>query len=95
MAQPARSYEPVASPSTDPVTSLALPAAAQVIAVGDAAVEWSASPARALHEQLLQSFGTAAPVRDDRLPLRWRLVAIGGAVMAPWLAIGAAWSLLA
>ena len=81
MAQAACAYEPDATPR-----SLALPAAPQVIAVGDAAVVWTESPARALHDQLVQSFATPAR-RDDRLPLGVRLAAIGVAVAAPWAAI--------
>lgn len=87
MAQPARSIEPV--------HSVTLPSAAQVVAVGEVAVEWSASPARALHEQLLQSFGETAPSADERYPARVRLLIIGTAVLVPWLAIGGAWAALA
>lgn len=89
MAQAARTLDPVDLP----VHCVALPA--QVVSVGDGAIEWSQSPARALHEQLLQSFGAQAPARDDRLPLRLRLAAIGAAVATPWIALGAAWSLIA
>ena len=90
MAQPARSLDPVAVPAR----SVPLPAAPQVIAVGDAPVAWTESPARALHEQLVQSFATPA-ARDDRLPLRARVAIIGAAVVAPWVAIGLAFVALA
>lgn len=90
MAQVARTLDPVAAPAR----SIPLPAAPQVIAVGDAPVEWSASPARALHAQLVQSFATPAR-RDDRLPLRLRVAVVAAAVLAPWLAIGLAMAALA
>lgn len=91
MAQPARSL----NQSAMPAIAVTLPAAASVVAVGDAPVEWSASPARALHEQLLQSFATPARPRADRLPVGTRLAIIGVATLVPWLAILGGWALLA
>lgn len=91
MAQAQRSFDPVEVPAG----TLPLPAAPVVVAVGDAPVEWSASPARALHQQLLQSFGAPAASRPDRLPVGARLAIIGAAVMAPWVAIVGAWVALA
>lgn len=91
MAQPARSHEHDAAPAP---LSVPLPAAPQVIAVGDAPVAWSESPARALHEQLVQSFASVDQP-DDRWPLRTRALAISAAVLAPWIAIGLAVAALA
>lgn len=92
MAQIARSFDPV----DVPVASIPLPAAPLVVAVGDAPIEWSASPARALHEQLMQSFAAHPPVADDdRFPLRTRATIIVAASLVPWVVIFGAWTALA
>ncbi|KQT34681.1 hypothetical protein ASG29_00485 [Sphingomonas sp. Leaf412] len=74
---------------------MTLPPAAAVVPVGDSPIEWSASPARALHEQLMRSFAAPAPVRPDRLPVGARLGIIGVATLVPWIAILGGWALLA
>jgi hypothetical protein len=91
MAQLARSHDHAAEAAP---LSVSLPVVPQVIAVGDAPVAWSESPARALHEQLVRSFASVDQP-DDRWPLRTRALVISAAVLAPWIAIGLAVAALA
>ena len=75
----------------DPAPDRTAGGAPVVVPVGGAAVEWDAeSPARLLHQQLTATFCAPQRVRDDRLPLGTRMAVIAAAVLAPWVAIGAA-----
>jgi len=61
-----------------------------LITLGEHDVAWAASPARQLHDRLLESF--REPARDTPKPLsrRMRLAILGGSVTLLWSLIGAA-----
>lgn len=60
-----------------------------LITLGEHDVAWAASPARQLHDRLLESF--REPVRDSPMVLsrRKRLAILGGSVALLWSLIGA------
>lgn len=80
------------SPEPESFAPLPLPDSPRVVALGAAPAERGGSPARALHEQLVDTFAPA-PAATDRLPPRTRLFVIVGAVAAPWAAIALGYGL--
>lgn len=70
----------------------AAPAASRVVAFEEVAAAWSESPARELHQQLVETF-VVPPPHVEKLPLRTRAVVMAGAVMAPWGVIAAGFAL--
>ena len=68
-----------------------LPAAGTVVmAWGDAAP--ADSPARLLHQRLVESFETQ-PSHEPKLPVRVRLAVVTGVVLLPWVLGGIALAL--
>ncbi len=68
----------------------AMPAAPMgtVAALGDQ-IDWADSPARLLHERLVESFSLPEPTADDRLPGAVRVGVIVGSSLLLWALIGA------
>lgn len=67
-----------------------------VVAIDGATAAWAESPARQLHERLVQSFAAAPLPADDpqKLPARTRLAILVGSTALLWSAIGTATYLL-
>ena len=68
----------------------AKPRFSDAVAIGDDSVAWAESPARLLHDRLVQSFSApeAVPEQILTLPVRTRLVIIFGSSTLLWTAIG-------
>ena len=60
-----------------------------VVAIGDNSATWAESPARLLHDRLLQSFATPAVEDPQLLSAPARLAILLGSVSVLWSAIGA------
>lgn len=69
---------------------VALPVEAAVAAPWGVAAASADSPARRLHARLVETFDASPPRAERKLPVGARLLAIGIAVLLPWIAIGVA-----
>jgi len=90
MPQPAVKFdaEQLAPPRRPART--ASPAEPVIVTLGEGDVAWAASPARQLHDRLLESFSTPAPRPMAVLSRRQRLLILAGSVIFLWSLIGAA-----
>lgn len=84
MPQLARAFDE----AIDPEFVSLPPAPAGVVAPWGEA-EPGDSPARALHQRLIDSFEARPAAVDDRLPLQVRLAIVTAAILGPWLVGGA------
>lgn len=66
-----------------------------IVAIDGATTAWAESPARLLHDRLVQSFATPSIDDDPRLlPAPTRLAILVGSTVALWVMIGTAAYLL-
>lgn len=65
-----------------------------VVAIDGAEAVWAESPARVLHDRLVQSFAAPAPADPETLSAPVRLGILVGSVTVLWSAIGGAAFLL-
>lgn len=90
MPQPAVRFDTghVAAPSRP---ARGMPSAQPVIvSLGEGDFTWSASPARQLHDRLLQSFSEPTRPKEAVLSRRQRLLILVGSVALLWSLIGTA-----
>lgn len=79
------------APQLDPRPSrLPDPSPPRVAPWGQGDIEWADSPARLLHERLIETFAPPAPASaDETLSPRMKLAILVGASAALWVVIGA------
>lgn len=65
-----------------------------IVTLGEGDVAWAASPARQLHDRLLESFAAPAVRAEMVLSRRQRLLILAGSVTFLWSLIGAALALV-
>ncbi len=84
---------PAIKPVTTPVTTMELHLPAMeavqpsIVTIDGTTAAWAESPARILHERLVQSFATPRP-DETLLPARVRLAILLGSVTVLWSVIG-------
>lgn len=86
MAQPARVYDDAVDRAFDG-EYVELPVTGTIVAPWGNAAATADSPARLLHQRLVESFETHTS-QEWKLPARTRLVIVTSALLLPWALLG-------